>query len=55
MDWQLLIAGIIVAAALVRIVVGAVRRVRRRDIGDCSCGCSGCALSESCRTRDKRK
>lgn len=41
MDWQLLIAGVIVAAAVVRIIIKINRRRKRGSGCDC-CGCNGC-------------
>ena len=58
MDWQLIVTLIIVAAAVVWIVVRTVRRLRSPQQGGCSCGCSGCSLSASCKSPDlprKRK
>jgi hypothetical protein len=45
--WDIAIAAAVVAAMII-----AVRRIRKNK-GRCSCGCSGCAASETCRRQSK--
>lgn len=53
LDWQLIAVGVIMALALLRIVLGIVRSVRRRRRGGSdtcdSCGCGDCPLSDKCK------
>lgn len=54
MDWQLIIACVVVAAAVARVVAGIVRSLRGKDRG-CGCGCDGCSLSRDCRDKKNIK
>lgn len=51
MDWQLITVIVIIVLALARVVWNVVRRVRSRGRSSCSCGCSGCPLSDECNER----
>ncbi len=46
---QWTVVGVIVLAA----VIWTIRRSRRKD--DCSCGCGGCLLKDSCKSRKEPK
>ena len=47
MNWPTLIIAAVVALIFVAIVVSEIRK-RKSGKGGCSCGCSGCAMSDSC-------
>ncbi len=44
-DWLQMVG---VCVALVICCVWIIRRLRRRNNSDCSCGCDGCSLRENC-------
>lgn len=54
MNWPTIIIASIIAVIFVAIVVGEIKK-RKSGQGSCSCGCSGCAMAESCHSTKKDK
>ncbi|MBQ8028566.1 MAG: FeoB-associated Cys-rich membrane protein [Clostridia bacterium] len=52
MPWPTIIVGAVVAIIFVAIVVNEIKK-RKQGKGGCSCGCSGCALKDSCHPQNK--
>lgn len=51
MSWlSTLLIGLVVAGVFVAIVVRGVRN-RKQGKSSCSCGCSGCSMSEICHSK----
>ena len=52
MNWQsYLILGIIVAVVAVIVIKGIINKKNGKT--SCSCGCEGCALKNSCHSKEK--
>lgn len=51
MNWPTVIAAVLVAAVILSIVVAGIRG-RKRGKGSCGCGCSGCAMKDSCHSKN---
>ena len=47
--WSIVIGALVLAA----VVLAAVKIIKDRKKGKCSCGCEGCAFSESCHKPQK--
>lgn len=53
MNIPTLIVALIVAALFVAIVVSEYKK-KKSGKGSCSCGCSGCSMSDVCHGKDKK-
>ena len=51
MNWPTVIAAVLVAAVILSIVDAGIRG-RKRGKGSCGCGCSGCAMKDSCHSKN---
>ncbi len=52
MDFPTILVGGLVAVIFVAIIVSEIRK-RKSGKGSCSCGCSGCSMSDICHKEEE--
>lgn len=53
MDWLTWLIAAVIVGIVVLIVVNDIRKKKKGE-GSCSCGCSGCAMKDSCHPKQDK-
>ena len=48
------IAVLLVLAVMIGLIINKIRKDKKAGIGGCGCGCSGCAMKDSCPSQNKK-